>query len=58
MSPSVFNGSYVRVFRVYSDGQLASDRVGYTCGVRPVINLRADVTLTGTGTSIDPYVVS
>ena len=27
-------------------------------GVRPVINLRADVTLTGTGTSTDPYLVS
>ena len=32
--------------------------VNYAFGVRPVINLRADVTLTGSGTTSDPYLVS
>ena len=31
--------------------------VTYTIRIRPVINLKADVTVTGTGTELDPYVV-
>ena len=55
MSPYFFNGSYASVFCVNTDGGLGSDWVSSTWGVRPVINLRADVTLTGSGTSTDPY---
>ena len=46
------------VFYVWSDGSLSSDRVYYAYGVRPVINLSADVKVTGSGTSSDPFVVS
>jgi len=31
---------------------------GTALGIRPVINLRADTPLTGTGTSSDPYVAT
>ena len=59
MSPFNFDGSYARVFRVGSNGSLASGS-GYvtsTWGVRPVINIRADVQITGSGTTTDPFKV-
>lgn len=46
------------VFRVYSDGRLSDYWVNIEGGVRPVINLRGDLSVTGTGTSTDPYEVS
>ena len=53
-----------RVFTIYTDGQLTTyyyaDRfssVDDPSGIRPVINLRADVQITGSGTSKDPFVV-
>ena len=46
------------VFYVYSGGALSYDYVTSTIGVRPVINLSADVKVTGSGTSSDPFVVS
>ena len=55
MSP--FNCPDARVFSVWSDGSLNGDYVDYTRGVRPVINLRADVSLTGSGTSTNPFKV-
>ena len=64
MSPSYFDSAgpagYAYVFRVYSDGSLNLDGnyVSYTYGVRPVINLKADITITGEGTSSNPYKVS
>ena len=60
MSPSSADSDgWAYVFRVYSDGSLYSDLWVYISnGVRPVINLSADVTITGTGTMSDPYVVS
>ena len=59
MSPSYFSSDgNARVFYVWSDGSLGSGRVGYAYGVRPVINLSADVKVTGSGTSSDPFVVS
>ena len=60
MSPSSFNASdsHARVFRVDSSGRLGNDWGNYTFGVRPVINLSADVKVTGSGTSSDPFVVS
>ena len=57
MSPS-FYSSYGYMFVVDFDGLLNNLRyVNYSFGVRPVINLRSDVTLTGSGTTTDPYVV-
>ena len=58
MSPFNFAGSRARVFRVYSDGDLSNGNVNSSYGVRPVINLRGDLSVTGTGTSTDPYEVS
>ena len=58
MSPSDFSGSYAHVFRVISSGFLGNDYVYSANGVRPVINLTADTTFTGTGASNNPYKVS
>ena len=58
MSPSYFNGSSAGVFAVYSSGSLGSDGVDWTdYGVRPVINLRSDVPIAGSGTTSDPFKV-
>ena len=48
---------YARVFAVNSDGYFGYWNVDYTHGVRPVINLKANVTIMGTGTINDPYEV-
>ena len=59
MSPSYYNSSRgTHVFRVWSDGDLNLDSVDNVRDIRPVINLKADVTLTGVGTSTNPYTVS
>ena len=54
MSPYNYNGGAV-VFRVDSDGSLNNYGVNITRGVRPVINLKADVSFTGEGTVDSPY---
>lgn len=58
MSPYYFNGRYALVCIMYSIGALNNLGVDFTFGVRPVINLRGDLSVTGTGTSTDPYEVS
>ena len=61
MSPSYFDSAGdAYVFFVYSSDSfgLNSNRVDSTDGVRPVINLKADVTITGEGTSSNPYTIS
>ena len=62
MSPYYFDvggsNSWAYVFRVNSSGQLGGYWVSNAYGVRPVINLSADVKVTGSGTSSDPFVVS
>ena len=58
MSPYNFRGGYAYVFTVSLDGYLDHWYVSNTTGVRPVINLRADVAITGSGTQNDPYEVS
>jgi len=60
MSPYSYSSSETyraRLFVVTTVGQLNSGRVILGYGMRPVINLRSDVELTGTGTMSDPYVV-
>lgn len=57
MSPMTYS-TYSNLFWVMNDGQLIST-VFNTAGVRPVINLSADVTISsGDGTMNNPYVVS
>ena len=58
MSPFNFNSGGARVFIVHSTGNLSTDRVAYTYGVRPVISLSTNNTITGSGTISDPYVVN
>ena len=58
MSPYLFNGGSAYVFDVNSDGSLNDYYVTSARGVRPVINLSPNVTITGEGTSSNPYVVS
>ena len=58
MSPYLFNASFsfAFVFIVNSSGYLNGSNVSNTIGVRPVINLSADVTAkSGNGTSSTPY---
>ena len=58
MSPYGFYGGYAEVFSVDYDGWLSNYWVNIAYGVRPAINLRADVTISGgNGTSSNPYVV-
>lgn len=57
LSPSYYRGS-ASAFFVNSYGSLGYAYVTSGYGVRPVINLRGDLFVTGTGTSIDPYEVS
>ena len=64
MSP--YNWSYntstnrfARVFCVRGDGELFAYNVDFTMSVRPVINLRSNVTFSsGNGTQSNPYVVA
>ena len=56
MSPSRFNGSALVLFIYYGDNPDTS-WASSTYGVRPVINLRADVQLTGSGMVSDPFKV-
>ena len=58
MSPHNFIYGNATAFRVNSSGYPISINVyGFSIGVRPVINLKANVTITGSGTASDPYVV-
>ena len=57
MSPYYYPNAYV--FIVSSNGQLGGNCVDNTWGVRPVINLRSDITISGgDGTASNPYVVA
>ena len=58
-SPYSFNGNDAFVRFVYSNGRADSnDNVDYSLGVRPVLNLKAEVLAQGTGTASDPYRIS
>ena len=57
MSPSWYDNGYAGVFVVGGDGYLGSGSVNDTYGVRPVINIRSDVALSGSGTTTDPFAV-
>ena len=57
LSPIYFVSTEV-VLCVQSYGNLSNSSVINQTGVRPVINLRADVAITGSGTGDDPFVVN
>ena len=59
MSPGCFIGGYAGVFGVYGNGYLDFWYVNDAYGVRPVINLKANVTiLSGDGSSLNPYKIT
>ena len=57
MSPYNYGSYGASVFVVDVNGILSWYYVTSTYGVRPVINLRSDVALSGSGTTSDPFVV-
>ena len=58
MSPYCFNGSIAFVYYVESDGRLLGNgNVSNSHAIRPVINIRIDVALSGSGTTMDPFKV-
>ena len=59
MSPAGYTGSLSAVWFIGNSGSIFNDRVDASpIAVRPVLNIKADVSVTGTGTSTDPYVIS
>ena len=61
MSPSYFNSStaHANAWYVYSSGYLYATWVATSLGVRPVVNLSADILITGgDGTKVNPYMVA
>ena len=58
MSPDNFDYGIASVFYVYSGGHLGSNNVYWAnYGVRPVINLKSAIAITGSGTTSDPFKV-
>ena len=57
MSPSGFASTGATGWYIYSSGLMKYYRTTSTSTLRPVINLKANVLATGTGTENDPYVV-
>ena len=58
ISPHNFNGTFANPFFVDSNGMLNVTSSNGTQGIRPVINLKANVTIqSGTGTAQDPYII-
>ena len=59
MTPSHFTTRYAFVYRVSSSGQLGYSNVSLTSNIRPIINLRSDVTISsGNGTASQPFVIN
>ena len=57
MTPYGFSDNAATVFCMYFVGALVNEKVDQLRGVRPVINLSANASLTGSGTTTDPFVV-
>ena len=58
MSPTGFTGLFSGVWLVGTAGDIGGISVSDAYVVRPVLNIKADATATGTGTSSDPYVIN
>ncbi len=57
-NPLGYSGWGTNVFTAYGSGDFDDNGADDAYGLRPVINIRSDVTITGSGTMTDPYVVS
>ena len=56
-SPYYFNGSSAYGFTLSSSGNLNTTYVGFSYGVRPSVSLKPGATVTGFGTTTDPFVI-
>ena len=52
---SPYSGNASFVFRVYSTGNVGNSSAHLSTGVRPVVYLKSDIKLQGSGTSSEPY---
>jgi len=52
------NSYYVNNYAVWENGGIATPHIDFELGLRPVINIRSDVKITGNGTISNPYIVS
>ena len=57
-NPYGYDGTYTYAFIVDNIGSIDGYRVHDNYGLRPVINIRSDVTITGSGAMTDSYIVS
>ena len=58
-NPFKFSGWLVRIFYIHASGYLDDNTpTAASPGLKPVINLKADVTVTGNGTKDNPYTIS
>ena len=57
MTPYYYYSSNAMMFDVNVQSALYNANTNTTLGIRPVINLRADVSLSGSGTTSDPFKV-
>lgn len=57
MTPSEYFNYTAQVFAVNTGGMLTTSPVNQTLGIRPVINLQANLTVSGAGTIDSPYVI-
>ena len=58
MSPYHFGAGRAHEFYVSSDGYIYNRLVHTTYGVRPVLSLKSDISVTGSGTQNDPFLLS
>lgn len=57
MSPAYLNDAYASVRYIYSNGGFSYYLdVNGNYGVRPVLSLKSDITVTGSGTQTDPWI--
>ena len=55
LSPN--SGNSYTAFDVYPNGYIGADTVRYSNNARPALYLSSEVTLTGSGTQLDPYTI-
>ena len=58
MSPTGLYQTYAVVWDVYQDGYINGNRVYSEYIIRPVINIKSDTLVSGSGTSTDPFIIN
>ena len=58
ITPTSFSSNQAYVYYIETNGTISSSMLTINRGIRPVINLRADVQITGSGTTTDPFKLS